>query len=224
MHGLLVERWRDDARPLAQEERPLREIAHYIGTRAKLFPVASGSGASVGKLIEMARRNVSIEFGDAAATCLEKWKTRAHELDRAIVRVRTDNKLDRHEWLRTESGELIKADALDHHQAHDLIGCQDMAWDVAGAMIEFDVGQVDHDCFVEWVQHDSGRTIDRELLRFYRIAYLAFRLGQARLGATMVPDAAERRRISSAGDRYAALLGHLLQPTSAATRPNSLVD
>lgn len=223
VHGFLVERWCDDGAPLASDDRPMREVARYIGTRAKFLPAASGSGASVEELLKMARRNISVEFGDDAAS-LRRWKGRAGELERRIVRVRTDNKMDRHEWLRTVSGRLIKTDALDHHQAHDLVGCQDAAWDVAGAIIEFDLDQIERACFVDLVAQESGRRIDRDLLDFYALAYCAFRLGQARLGATMVADPAERRRIGSAGDRYAARLQDLLPRASAATRRKSLVD
>jgi hypothetical protein len=135
--------------------------------------------------------------------------------------VRTDNKLDRHEWLRTASGALIKTDALDHHAAHDLIGCQDIAWDVAGAIAEFDLDQEESRELIRAIE-GLGVRIEPQLLGFYRIAYLAFRLGQHRMGASMA-DASEQRRIGARGDRYAAELQHLLERTRAATRPESLV-
>ena len=33
----------------------------------------------------------------------------------------------------------MKTDALDHAFGHDLVGCQDIAWDLAGAAVEFDL-------------------------------------------------------------------------------------
>jgi hypothetical protein len=221
VHGFLVEQWSDDAAPLGEGEKPLGEIARYIGTRARLLPAASGSGASVEELLTMAHRNVSIELGAGLARKLERW--RARELEQRIVRVRTDNKLDRHEWLRTRSGALIKTDALDHHQAHDLVGCQDLAWDVAGAIVEFDLGQSEIEQFIAATQEWARRDIDDNLLEFYRAAYLAFRLGQMRLGAAMTEDPAERGRLTRRGDRYAAELQHLLESAASATRPESLV-
>ena len=221
VHGFLVEQWFDDAAPLAEGEKPIGEIARYIGTRARLLPAASGSGASVEELLTMARRNVSIELGAGLARQLERW--RGAELEQRIVRVRTDNKLDRHEWLRTRSGALIKTDALDHHQAHDLIGCQDLAWDVAGAIVEIDLDQADVEHLIVATEEVAGRDIDRELLEFYRTAYLAFRLGQMRLGATMTQEPAEQRRLWLRGGRYAAELQHLLESSERATRPESLV-
>lgn len=222
-HGFMVERWCTDASSLDPGERPVGEIARYVGTRARLLPATSGSGASAAGLLEMVTRNISLEFGEQATAALAPWRARAADLDCRIVRVHTDNKLDRQEWLRSASGALIKTDALDHHQGHDLIGCQDVAWDCAGAIAEFDLRQADTEQLVEAVGEWSGGSVDRSLLDFTRVAYLAFRLGQARLGATMVFDVAERRRLALRGDRYALELQHLLESTTAATRPKSLV-
>ena len=38
--------------------------------------------------------------------------------------------------LLDERGEIIKCDSADHCAAHDLVGCRDAAWDVAGAIAE----------------------------------------------------------------------------------------
>lgn len=220
-HGFLIERWHEDAVPLKHGENPLAEIGRYIGTRAALLPAPGGSGASIQDLLTMARRNVSLELGDGAARALEPWQTRASELERRVVRVRTDNRLDRHEWLRTASGALLKTDALDHYRAHDLIGCQDLAWDAAGAIVEFEMS--DERELIGPIEASAGRGVDPVLLAFYGVAYLAFRLGQARLGTTMVSDADEQRRLQRRGDRYGARLPHLLQHAAATTRPKSLI-
>jgi hypothetical protein len=224
VHGFLVERWCEEESPLARGERPIAAIGRYVGMRAKLLPAASGSGASVDGLLTMARRNVSLEFGEHETHCLAAWDNYAERLERRIVRVRTDNRMQPHEWLRTPGDRLIKADALDHHCAHDLVGCQDMAWDVAGAICEFGFDRAEQRDLVDAAEDASGRRVDPELLDFCRVAYLAFRLGQARIGAAMVADARERQRIGREGDRYAAELQHLLESTGCATRPTSLVD
>ena len=57
----------------------------------------------------------------------------------AVRRVETDNRLHAWEWLHTPDGRLLKTDALDHHAGHDLIGCQDITWDIAGATVELDL-------------------------------------------------------------------------------------
>jgi hypothetical protein len=222
IHGFIVERWCANAAPLRDGDVSAREIARYIAARAKMLAAPSDSGASPAELSRMIRRNISLEFGDEAAQWFDFWQARSSQLDRRIVRVRTDNKLDRDEWLRSESREPIKTDALDHHQGHDLIGCQDVAWDVAGAIVEFDLDQQQSRVLIEDIE-DSGVRVDRELLSFYRLAYLAFRLGQFRLGESM-SGAAEQRRLRERADACAAKLQLLLEPTRSATRPESLVD
>lgn len=224
VHGFIVERWLGDALPLGPGEQPIAEVGLYIGARARVLPASAGSGASAGKILEMARRNLSLEFGDERALALDRWQSRTEELERKIVRVRTDNRLDRCEWLRTSSDRLIKSDAVDHHRAHDLIGCQDVAWDCAGAIAELDLDQYEAARLVADVAQWSGFDVDPELLQFYRIAYLAFRLGQMRLGATMVGDPSEQHRLELRGNLYRLQLQHLLESSTPATRPESLVD
>ncbi len=178
VHGFLVERWQQDAEPLQKTEKPVEAIGRYIGTRAGLFPADAESGASIDELLTMCRRNVGLAFGDEVARRLDQWNPDA--LAARVLRIRTDNKLDRCEWLRLADGRLLKTDAVDHHQAHDLVGCQDVAWDVAGAITEFEL------CEGEERQLLAAAccAADAELLAFYRVAYAAFRLGQATLCGT----------------------------------------
>ena len=138
----------------------------------------------------MARRNISLGLGEDAARALYRWEPRVAALQRRVRPVRTDNRLDRHEWLRRADGRLLKADALDHHQAHDLIGCQDIAWDVAGAMVEFDLETEEAERLIAASEQAWGTILDRELLDFCLVAYPAFRLGLASIGAR----SGERRR------------------------------
>jgi len=208
VHGFLVERWCADASPLPVGERPVEEIGRYLGARAQLFPANRENGTSIGALLTMCRRNISLSLGEEACSSLELFD--ANALQRSVRRIRTDNKLDRHEWLRSAGGTLLKTDALDHHKAHDLIGCQDLAWDVAGAIEEFDLNGDEADRLIA----ATGCSVDLDLLDFYRLAYAAFRLGHAALSGES--DAAERYR------RSLELL--LPQHACSATRQESSVD
>jgi hypothetical protein len=173
----------------------------------------------------MGQRNASLALGDDTAARFGRWSGKLDQLSRRIVRVRTDNRLDRHEWVRDADGHLLKCDALDHHSAHDLIGCQDLAWDVAGANVEFGLGERAAQALITATERAAGRQIDRELLDFYLPAYCAFRLGQAVLGSEMCAlDPPERERLDEATSRYARQLQHLLEGTRAATRRESLIS
>lgn len=175
VHGFLIERWCGNARPLPAGDAPVERIGRYLGARARLFPANHESGASIDALLMMCRRNISLSLGEEACSALEHFDAR--ELERRVRRIRTDNKLDRHEWLRLPDERLIKTDALDHHQAHDLVGCQDLAWDIAGAIEEFGLSGEEAVRLIA----AAGRDADRDLLDFYHFAYAAFRLGQATL-------------------------------------------
>jgi hypothetical protein len=219
-HGFLIEPWHDDATRLTPADRPLAELAHYIGTRARLFPAAESDGASLHALLEMARRNVGLALGETPAEALDQWVRELPPLSARVRRVRTDNRLDPHEWLRLPDGTLLKSDALDHHQAHDLVGAQDAAWDVAGATVEFDLDPRETAWLAGEVAGAAGWLVDPGLLEFMTTAYAAFRLGQASLSADMADgDPAEQRRIAAACERYERRLRTLLPLQSHGSIP-----
>ena len=105
-------------------------------------------------------------------------------------RSRTDNRLDRDKWLRLRNGRLLKTDALDHHRSHDLIGCQNAAWDVAGAVVEFDLSPAEAAQLIE----ASGPALVRDLIDFFLIAYASFRVGQTTLASANEGNGARYRR------------------------------
>lgn len=199
-HGWLIQRWHDEARPT----RPaLSELAAYLRLRAFL---PSEQGASLADLATMVRCN---------APGLEHWSPPVERLQLKVRPVRVDGRMAAHEWLRLPSGQLLKADALDHHQGHDLIGCQDLAWDVAGAAIELDLSWKD----VAALEQALG--VEPELTAFCRVAYAAFRLGAHRLSEVMV-DAAESARHRAAARRYELALVDAVEDAGDVDQPLGL--
>ena len=209
VRGFLAEHWCEDAQPLGPDDKPVDEIGRYIGARARLFPASPDSGASIDELLTMCRRNIGLAVGDEFASKVDRFDAEA--LPRRVTRVRTDNKMQPEEWLRLNDGRLLKTDALDHHRAHDLIGCQGLEWDVAGAIEEFALGPGEASRLIDAV----GTNVDPDLLAFYRAAYAAFRLGYSEL-------AGDR----PARDRYTASVRLLLHQNScaAANRGESPFD
>jgi hypothetical protein len=208
VHGFLVERWHHEADRLKRDEKPVEAICRYLGARARLFPARDSAGASIDDLLVMCRRNISLTFGEAACRALSSFDPA--RLEPRVRRVRTDNKLDRHEWLRLPDGRLLKADAVDHHRAHDLVGCQDLCWDIAGAIVEFDLSADEESRLAASMHCD----VDRELLDFCLIAYASFRLGRALISS---PAA------GAAADRYRNALRRLLASGRGEIRRESLV-
>lgn len=88
----------------------------------------------------MAAYNAAQALGAATGALLER---RLQGLDRLQARVhpiRTDNRLHAWKWVATERA-ILKLDGVDHCEAHDLIGCQDIAWDIAGSIAEHGLGE-----------------------------------------------------------------------------------
>lgn len=205
-HGFLVERW-IDATPLSvatltggARRRLIDHVGRYLGFRARHLPAGAGRGASLAQLAEMVARNTALGLGaplplPGAPAALEP---RVHAVE-------IDGALHAHEWLVRGDGTIVKADALDHHAAHDLVGCQDIAWDVAGATVELALSTGEEARLIAVVGGAAGRLVDPALLAFLRPCYLAFQLGRHALAATH--DVAEAPRLAAAVQRYAARLG-----------------
>jgi hypothetical protein len=200
VNGFLVERWHGDA---PRGRPPLDAVVRYLAARASLFPARPEQGASLGQLLEMSRRNIGLALGDAAARALDRWEPLLPGLAERVSSVETDNRLDLHKWVEAAPGRWLKTDALDHHAAHDLVGCQDIAWDVAGAVVELDLGE-----------DEAARlrgAADPGLTAFYRIAYPAFRLGEATLAARrMGHDPDEKARLEAKAAGYIRRIRHAL--------------
>ena len=110
--------------------------------------------------------------------------------------------------LVLQDGRLLKTDAVDHHEAHDLIGCQDVAWDVVGAAVELGFDEAEQSILSEYVERASGRPVSAALMAFYRPCYLAFQLGHHLMAASALegPVPAEATRLRRAAERYSSLL------------------
>lgn len=174
-HGWLALRWHDDAVSTVPTPEELRA---YLELRSGL---SAHQGARLAELVTMASRN-----------CPEliRWDPPLERLQAQVRPVRTDGRLHRHEWLRLADGQLMKADALDHHRGHDIVGAQHITWDQAGAAVELEI---------------ALSTARPQLEAFYRVAYCAFQIGAHELGKGMSP-ADEQPRLEAAIARYRSAL------------------
>src|SRR5690606_5290298 len=123
------------------------------------------AGASLSTLRDMACHNTAEALGEAAAARLATRLGAPDRLEPLVHRVETDNRLHRWEWLIAD-GRLLKTDALDHAHSHDFVGPQDIAWDVAGAIVEHDLGAAEAAVLRDGVAERSGRPVAPELLDF----------------------------------------------------------
>lgn len=226
-HGFLIEAWKGDGQPLDPSRHPrgrlLDRLAHYLAFRARRFPAGIEDGASVADLVEMARINsaeaLDLEAGEAVAERLRSLSTAPPGRPIAI-----DGRLHPWEWIVTASGDLLKTDAVDHAHGHDLVGCQDIAWDLAGARIELDLSDDESAWLARAVARLDGGETPPSRLALYGAFYAAFQLGLWAVGQG--DDRENRRRIAVHTERYRrALLAFAgqsrFEPAAGAARPHS---
>ena len=174
-HGFLVEPWLEGARPLANtpadRAAASERIGDYLRLRAAACPAQPWEGARCSALWSMARANAEEALGATAAARLDPWRGRLEALGRGARRIHVDGRLHLWEWLRLPNGVVVKTDGLDHARSHDLIGAQDVAWDVAGAAVELRLDAAAGIALAEALDVPAPR------LAFHRLAYLAFQLG-----------------------------------------------
>jgi hypothetical protein len=128
-----------------------------------------------------------------------------HSLQYKSDPVGVDGHMLPHEWIRSADG-YYKTDETDHHADHYFPGCQDIAWDIAGAIVEFGLGLEMKRRLIERYSACAHDAHIRGRLPFYATAYCAYRLGFATLAADVLagtPDGEKFRRLSR---RYALSL------------------
>jgi hypothetical protein len=146
-------------------------------------------------LKEMALYNAG-ELGQAeAAARLEQMLSEealAGLRDRPVY---VDGRLHAWEWRLVSTG-FCKLDAVDHAVAHDLVGAQDIAWDVAGAQVEFGLSPEE----AAWLAAAAGA--NETAARLLAPCYAAFQGGLFKLVGDGPPAQARSAF-------YAAQLGRL---------------
>jgi hypothetical protein len=208
VHGFIVQQWAE-GRPVAERgPGDVEQVARYIGRRARLLEPAPYSGATSERLVEMAEHNVREALGSGVAGRIP-WIRHTSWLAGGHRAVAIDGRLDLCEWVRTGDGRLVKLDALDHDAAHDLIGPQDVAWDVAGAIVEWELDADARSCLTRVVAAETGREPAPATLEAMMPCYLAFRLGAAQLAADAAADRADAARARARTTIYADRLARL---------------
>jgi hypothetical protein len=189
------------------DESILDHLAQYCAFRGNEFQVTDGSRESV-SLEMMTRVNLREEFhGDEA------------DVDLTVLsrgpKVITDSRMMPHAWIRNPEGGLLKTDGSLHGDDHFFPGPCDIAWDLAGAIVEWEMGEcvAKHFLakFAEITADDAGPRIAA-----FTIAYAAFRMGYCKMAAAAMRDSDEELRLKRDYARYRDLLeARLRQPELA---------
>jgi hypothetical protein len=205
-HGFIVQKW-VEGRPLdelnSDRNAFLKMLGAYLAFRSRHLGLP-GPGASLGDLRGMAVHNASQALGAEAAAVLDCRLAGLEALEHRVRPIRTDNRLHAWEWLQTENG-VLKLDGIDQCEAHDLIGCQDIAWDIAGAIVEHGLDQQEVADLSRMVSEIGSLDPDPELIAALTPCYLAFQLG---LWSTATPVRPEAEALA---ESYAAKLALFLR-------------
>jgi hypothetical protein len=201
-------------RKLAAEsasQATLEGIGDYCALRASCFPASSADAArNIDALELMVRTNLAEEFG--AEPHSPRYRL---ELVKPII---VDARMQPWEWTIADD-RLIKFDAVSHGDDHFFPGPTDIAWDLAGTIVEFSiaggndsaVGQA----IIQRYQKQSGDDV-RGRLPAYLLAYSAFRLGYCKMAAEAMRGSDEEQRLRNAYLQYRQFAARLQARREAA--------
>jgi hypothetical protein len=194
-----------DGKPMAKvdiEESFIKRVVGYLAFVKNHFraePIVSFD-----EMTEMISVNITEGLGKP---WIEKLNIRKRFLPGIYGRepVAVDGHMMPHEWIKTESG-YIKTDSIEHHSDQFFHGCQDIAWDIAGSIIEFGLNGSRKKGFVDLCKEKIDNRDLEKRIDFYIIAYLAYRLGFVTLAAVTLSGTNDGKRFLELKDLYASLL------------------
>ncbi len=183
----------------------LDRMAQYCAFRRNAFPSEGNAD-----LAFMTRLNFQEEFGAEP-----EFDDTLLRTGRAVI---CDGRMAPNEWLLQPDGQLLKLDATSHGDDHFYPGPADIAWDIAGAIVEWNMSPSVADSFVERYRRASG---DDPQVRVpaYIQAYLAFRMAYCRMAAEAMAGNAEESRLRREYQRYRAVAEARLEADSARFTP-----
>jgi hypothetical protein len=176
------------ARDLSRET--LVRLAEYCAFRQRAFAVEV---FHLNALQHMAEHNLR-ELGFELPVDLR--------LERPVI---ADGKMQPHEWLLTIEGKLLKTDSGSHGDDHFFPGPTDIAWDLAGAIVEWQMSEQQTTEFLDLYYCASGDNAKHRINGFIK-AYAVFRLAYCLMAAKALNGSDEEKRLRRAADIYRTLL------------------
>lgn len=207
--GFVAQPW-VDGEPLTRSDGQSELLAHvgrYLADVAGPPLPPEEASAAFARLRLMVWANVEEALGEAQLAQAHPWADVAAEaLAWRPWPTYGDGHLAPHEWLRTSTGQVLKVDAVGHDVDHTVIGPQPVLWDLAGALVEWALEGTAAAALIDAARGRLGEgEIPAGALRFYRLAYAAFRMGQCGLCAqTLERSPSERARLRCAQAYYRA--------------------
>jgi hypothetical protein len=210
--GFIAMPWIDGQRLTLADRRDPAVLAH-IG---KYLVRSQGEPLSLEEIRSARSRLAEMLYWNAKELLGDKFSSRAQQLAEIAPtadppRASGDGHLAPCEWIRTTEGAILKTDCFGHDCEHTFIGRQPFLWDVAGALVEWDLITESAEPMLS-AMRDEGASIDLERLAFIEAAYSAFRAGLMSLAAQQTVDVPEKIRLARAVQFYTARLRRSLTP------------
>jgi hypothetical protein len=180
----------------------LEHMARYCAFRWSHFPARESAASELRQMLEF---NVRQEFGVEIAVPEEAFAT-----DTPIL---ADGRMQPCEWIGADE-KLLKTDAISHGDDHFFPGPCDIAWDVAGIAIEWNLDSPAREHLLIEFRGRTGKELSGHL-PLYMLAYAVFRLGFCKMGISTVTGSAEEARLRSAYRHYRALAKQILNQVVA---------
>jgi hypothetical protein len=170
--------------------RELERMAAYCAFRCGAFP---GEPTNPEALQRMAEHNLQELKFDLPVDL---------RIERPVV---ADGRMQPHEWLRADEGRMLKTDCGSHGDDHFFPGVTDIAWDLAGAIVEWRMNAEQVESFLDLYRRASGDDAESRIGRFVT-AYAVFRGAYCMMAANALQGSNEQARLEKAAARYAAVL------------------
>jgi len=182
-----------EGRPLLQSDlsaEVLAKIAEYCAFRLRTFGVEL---SDINSLQQMAEHNLH-ELGLDSAVELR--------LEHPVI---ADGRMQPYEWLLSRDGKLLKTDSGSHGDDHFFPGPTDIAWDLAGAIVEWELSDQQTTEFLDLYHRASGDDASARIDGFIK-AYAVFRLAYCLMAANAMNGSDEQTRLQHAAATYRAVL------------------
>jgi hypothetical protein len=188
-------------RPLSTRDMSaelLERMARYCAFRVAAF---RDSRSMNGELEQMLTFNIHQEFGREL-----KLEPGVLASDQQVI---VDGRMQPYEWIATAAGTILKTDAVSHGDNHFFPGPCGIAWDLAGAIVEWDLSKDEREFLVESFRKFSGSNAAQNLTTFM-LAYSVFRMGFCKMARSTVRGSNEEIRLNTAYYRYRGKAAELL--------------
>jgi thiamine kinase-like enzyme len=124
-----------------------------------------------------------------------------------------DGRMQPHEWI--EGTWLLKTDGASHGHDHFFPGPTDIAWDLAGVIVEWELSAEATDYLLRRYRALTGDEA-RPRIAVYRLAYTLFRMGYCKMAAEAMRGSDEEGRLQRAYRAYRRGVEHLTRQTAVA--------